>query len=190
MDKKEIRDIVMSKKKALLPLEICRVSRPVIDYVFSMPEFVEAEAVYCYMEFNQEIITHPIITKSWEMGKRVAAPKVVGDDMEFYYIRSFEDVTPGYMGILEPVDTVPADEKKAFVIMPGLAYDLDFNRIGYGGGFYDRFLASHREYSFFKTAIVYDFQIFDHFDTEEFDIPVDAIVSSKRVYRRDISGGQ
>ena len=185
MDKKEIRKKIISYKSKLMPLEICRISRPIIDNLIAMPEFLNAEAVFCYMEYNQEIITHPIISKAWEMGKRVAVPKVINKSMDFCRIETFDDVIPGYKGILEPIDNIIANEKKAFVVMPGLAYDLDFNRIGYGGRFYDRYFAAHADADFFKAALVYDFQIIDHIEPEEHDIPVDAIVTVKQVYRRN-----
>ena len=185
MTKKEIRRMMIEKKSKLMTLDICRVSRPIIDNLISMPEFINAEAVFCYMEYNQEIITHPIIGKAGEMGKRVAAPKVINKSMDFYYIESFDDVIPGYKGILEPIDNNIAHEKKVFVIMPGLAYDMDFNRIGYGGRFYDAYFAAHPETEFFRAALVYDFQIVDHIEPEEHDVPVEAIVTKEQVYRRN-----
>ncbi len=183
-EKKDIRENISRQKSRLLTLDICRVSRPIIDKLISMPEFINAEAVYTYLEYNQEIISHPIVNKAWEMGKRVAVPKVSNKRMDFYYINSFDDVLPGYMGILEPIVTDIADEKKVFVVMPGLAYDLDFNRIGYGGRYYDNYFAEHKDTEFFKAALVYDFQIIDHINTEPHDIPVDAIVTTSRVYRK------
>ena len=183
-EKNDIRKKISQQKSKLMTLDICRFSRPIIDKVVSMPEFIEAEAVYTYLEYNQEIISHPIVNKAWEMGKRVAVPKVMNKKMDFYYIESFDDVLPGYMGILEPIVNEIADEKKVFVVMPGIAYDLDFNRIGYGGRYYDTYFAEHKDTEFFKAALVYDFQIIEHINCEPHDIPVDAIITTSRIYRR------
>lgn len=184
-EKNNIRKMIQKQKSQLLTIDICRVSRPIIDKIVSMPEFVDAEAIFTYLEYNQEIITHPIVSKAWEMGKRVAVPKVINKVMNFYYIETFDDVMPGYRGILEPIiDDNIADEKKAFIIMPGLAYDLDFNRIGYGGRYYDSYFSDHEDMDFFKAAPVYDFQIVDHIETEPHDIPVDAIITTSRILRR------
>ena len=183
-EKSRIREEIKKKKSKLLTLDICRVSRPIIDKVVTMPEFIEAEAIYTYLEYNQEVITHPIVSKAWEMGKRVAVPRVINKVMEFYYIESFDDVFPGFMGILEPIDDRIAEEKKAFVVMPGIAYDYNFNRIGYGGGYYDDYFASHKDTEFFKAALVYDFQIIDHIEPEPHDVPVDAIISMTRLLRK------
>ncbi|MBO4414494.1 MAG: 5-formyltetrahydrofolate cyclo-ligase [Lachnospiraceae bacterium] len=184
-EKNYIRRQIQIQKSKLLTLDICRVSRPIIDRVVSMPEFADADAIYTYLEYNQEVITHPIVSKAWEMGKRVAVPRVINKTMDFYYIESFDDVIPGFMGILEPIDDRVADEKKVFIVMPGLAYDLDFNRIGYGGRYYDNYFAEHKNIDFFKVALVYDFQIIDHINTEPHDVPVDAIVTMSKVYRRE-----
>ena len=186
MQKREIRKKIIEQKSKLLTLDICRVSRPIIDKVLSMPEFIDADAVYTYLEYNQEIITHPIVSKAWEMGKRVAVPKVMNRSMDFYYIETFDDVIPGYMGILEPIEANVAYDKKVFIVMPGLAYDMNFNRVGYGGQYYDRYLGSHNDIDFFKVALVYDFQIIDdEIENESHDIPVDAIVTTSRIYRKD-----
>ena len=184
-EKKYIRKQIQIQKAKLMTLDICRVSRPIIDKVVSMPEFIEADAIFTYLEYNQEVITHPIVSKAWEMGKRVAVPRVLNKTMEFYYIDSFEDVIPGFMGILEPIDDRIAEEKKAFIVMPGLAYDHDLNRIGYGGRYYDTYFASHKDSDFFKVALAYDFQIIDHINTEPHDVPVDAIITMSNVYRRN-----
>ncbi|MBP5331847.1 MAG: 5-formyltetrahydrofolate cyclo-ligase [Lachnospiraceae bacterium] len=186
MQKREIRKRIIEQKSNLLTLDICRVSRPILDKVLSMPEFLAADAVYTYLEYNQEIITHPIVSKAWEMGKRVAVPKVINKSMDFYYIETFDDVIPGYMGILEPIENNVAADDKVFIVMPGLAYDMNFNRVGYGGRYYDRYLAEHPETDFFKAALVYDFQIIDEdIENESHDIPVDALVTTSRIYRRE-----
>lgn len=185
MDKKEIRALIKAQKAKLTTLEICSESRPVIDKVIESLEFLEAEVIYIYMEYNQEIITHAIMQKAWEMGKRVAVPKVISKIMQFYYIENFNDVIPGYMGILEPIEYIMANEQKALVIMPGLAYDREFNRIGYGGGFYDGFFATHTDVEFIKMALCYDFQVVDKIEAEEHDYKVDIIVTPNNIYRRN-----
>ena len=108
-------------------------------------------------------------------GKRVAVPKVIGDDMKFIYLEDLSRVEPGYCGIPEPIDNGPeADDPTALVLMPGLAFDSEGHRIGYGGGFYDRFLANEPGHP--TLALCYEFQMVDHLETEEFDVPVDDVL--------------
>ena len=108
-------------------------------------------------------------------GKRVAVPKVYGDTMKFIYLEDLSAVEKSSMGIPEPIADEPvAEDKTALVLMPGLAFDEAGHRIGYGGGFYDKFLTAEPNHP--TLALCYDFQMFAHLDTEEFDIPVDQVL--------------
>ena len=103
-------------------------------------------------------------------------PKCYDRDMKFIYISDFEkEVAPGYANIPEPIADEPvADDKTALVLMPGLAFDPQGHRIGYGGGFYDRFLSAEPDHP--TLALCYGFQMVEHLQTEEFDIPVDKVL--------------
>ena len=108
-------------------------------------------------------------------GKRVAVPKVYGEEMRFIYITDLSRVEKGYAGIPEPIDDGPvAEDPTALVLMPGLAFDKDGHRIGYGGGFYDRFLAQEKDHP--TLALCYAFQMLDTLETESFDVPVDCVL--------------
>ena len=108
-------------------------------------------------------------------GKRVAVPKVYGEEMKFIYLTDLSQVSAGYAGIPEPISDGPvADDETALVLMPGLVFDPQGHRIGYGGGFYDKFLS--REPRHPTVALCYDFQMVDQLETERFDIPVDLVL--------------
>ena len=108
-------------------------------------------------------------------GKRVAVPKVYGDEMKFLYLDDLTKVSKGYAGIPEPIDDGPvADDETALVLMPGLAFDASGRRLGYGGGFYDKFLAAEPNHP--TLALCYEFQLLPELDTEEHDIPVDTVL--------------
>ena len=95
--------------------------------------------------------------------------------MRFIYITDMSQVEKGYAGIPEPIADEPiANDPKALVLMPGLAFDPQGHRIGYGGGFYDRFLESEPNHP--TVALCYAFQLLDRLDTEEHDIPVDRVL--------------
>ena len=107
--------------------------------------------------------------------KKVAVPKCYGDEMKFIYLDDLTKVAKGYAGIPEPIADEPvAHDETALVLMPGLAFDPQGHRIGYGGGFYDKFLS--REPNHPTLALCYDFQMLPHLDTEEHDIPVDTVL--------------
>jgi 5-formyltetrahydrofolate cyclo-ligase len=135
----------------------------------------KAKTVYGYLPYNQEVRTVPMLAQALRDGKRVAVPKIYGDTMKFLYLDDLSKVEKNDMGIPEPIaDTPVADDKTALVLMPGLAFTKQGDRMGYGGGFYDRFLAAEPGHP--TLALCYDFQMLPHLETEEFDIPVDAVI--------------
>jgi 5-formyltetrahydrofolate cyclo-ligase len=100
--------------------------------------------------------------------------------MKFFYITSFEeDLEDGYFGIREPKEIHPAKEENALLLMPGVAFDEARHRVGYGGGFYDRFLEAHP--GMVTVALAFEFQVKEEVPFEEFDIRPSRIVTEKRV---------
>ena len=119
--------------------------------------------------------TIPLLRQALLDGKQVAVPKVYGDEMRFILLPDLDRVARGYSGIPEPIDDGPvADDPTALVLMPGLAFDKDGRRIGYGGGFYDKFLTAEPAHP--TVALCYDFQIVPHIPAEEFDVPVGRVL--------------
>lgn len=108
-------------------------------------------------------------------GKRVAVPKVYGDEMRFIYMDDLSEVEISDMGIPEPVEDGPvADDPTALVLMPGVAFTRQGDRMGYGGGYYDKFLAQEPDHP--KVALCYVFQMVESLPTQEHDIPVDLVL--------------
>ena len=176
MTKKELRDIVRAKKRALTERQIVDASERLGRDLRAQPAYRQAESIYGYLSFNQEIRTMPMLRQAQADGKRVAVPKVFGEEMKFIWLDDLDAVSAGYYNIPEPTADGPeADDETALVLMPGLAFDAEGHRCGYGGGFYDRYLAAHRQHT--TLAMCYDFQMFDHLDTDDFDVPVDIVLS-------------
>lgn len=178
MDKKALRREISAKKSALTSEQIEARSAILAERLFDTPQYRDCKSLYAYLSFNQEVRTDPIIERAWSDGKRVAVPKVTGKEMVFIWIDSFEALGPGYYGITEPIENGPvADDRHALVLMPGLAFDPEGHRVGYGGGFYDRFLEAEPEHPL--VALCYDFQMFEHLDVEAHDIPVDVVITDQ-----------
>ena len=175
MNKKEMRDYIRSKKRAMTEAEIVSVSGN-LGVKFRQSELYQnAKTIYGYLPYNQEVRTVPMLEQAIRDGKRVAVPKCYGDEMRFLYLEDLTRVEKGYAGIPEPIADGPvADDPTALVLMPGLAFDPEGRRIGYGGGFYDRFLAAEPDHP--TLALCYDFQMLPRLETEEFDIPVDTVL--------------
>lgn len=175
MDKKQLRAVIREKKRAMTEEQITQASAHLGELFAASEAYKTAKTIYGYLPYNQEVRTVPMLKKAIQDGKRVAVPKVYGDDMKFIYITDFSQVEKGYAGIPEPTADEPvADDKTALVLMPGLAFDEEGHRIGYGGGFYDRFLAEEPNHP--TLALCYAFQMLPKLETEEFDIPVDCVL--------------
>ena len=176
VNKKELRKEIGAKKAALSEAEIERRSAVLSERLFATAQYRDCKSLYAYLSFNQEVRTNPIIERAWADGKRVAVPKVIGKEMVFIWLDSYDQLGPGYYGITEPVENGPvADDVTALVLMPGLAFDPEGHRIGYGGGFYDRFLEAEPDHPL--VALCYDFQMLPHLDVEAHDIPVDVVIT-------------
>lgn len=175
MDKKELRAVIRAQKRAMTNAQIDACSEKLAALFRAHPLYQQAKSIYGYLPYNQEVRTVPMLRQAQLDGKRVAVPKVYGDTMKFLWLDDLTAIAPGYCQIPEPVaDSPEADDETALVLMPGLAFDPDGHRLGYGGGFYDRFLAEQPQHP--TLALCYDFQMFDHLNTDAHDIPVDAVI--------------
>lgn len=178
--KKDIRKHVLKLRSQLKQKEWEEKSRKIQDKVVTHPFFLCAETIYCYIDYRNEVATRSIIQKAWELHKKVAVPKVEGNELIFYYISSLSNLEIGYKGILEPCTNQNADDKDALIIVPGVAFDLNRNRIGYGKGFYDRYMAKHPG---FKTiGIAFSCQIISQIEAEQFDCKPDVLITEEDVY--------
>ena len=175
MDKRQLRQFVREKKRAMTPEQIELASGKLTELFRATEEYRAAKTIYGYLPYNQEVRTIPLLRQALLDGKQVAVPKVYGDEMRFILLPDLDRVAKGYSGIPEPIDDGPvADDPAALVLMPGLAFDKDGRRIGYGGGFYDKFLAAEPTHP--TVALCYEFQIVPHIPAEEFDIPVGRVL--------------
>lgn len=178
MDKALLRREIREKKKAMTEEDILRRSRKLAMLLPRAIEYREAETVYGYLPFNQEVRLIPILEQAIREGKRVAVPKIRDGEMFFVYMEDFSQIQYGRGGVPEPIADGPvAHDEKALVILPGLVFDIYGSRIGYGGGFYDRFLA--REPGHPTIALCYDFQVMPfNLGREPHDIPVGKIIQA------------
>ena len=175
MDKKELRRSIRERKRAMTEGEIVSRSEALAKLFLSSEAYQNAKTIYGYLPYNQEVRTVPMLEQALKDGKRVAVPKCYGDEMKFIFLEDLSKVERGYAGIPEPIADDPvADDTTALVLMPGMACDPQGHRIGYGGGFYDKFLAAEPDHP--TLALCYEFQMLPHLETEEHDIPVDYVI--------------
>lgn len=181
--KKQIRTEILKRRSALSKDEVADKSRAICRKIVSCEQFVQAESILLYLDFNHEVETGLIWEKAQKMRKHVAAPRLIGSQMVFARIQSEKDLIPGKWGIPEPKKNCPVireHDSRTVVIMPGVAFDCSRNRIGYGGGYYDRYFAGYD--SVYKIAAAYDLQIVEQVPAEPFDLKPDCIVTESHIY--------
>ena len=173
LDKPSLRRMVGQLKKLLTEGEKQRQADSLFAQIEQLQQFKAATDIAVYWSLDDEIDTHRFIEK-WFNRKRLWLPVVVGDDLIFRQFEGIDKMTAGAFGILEPtgrqLDNVA---QTGLIIVPGVAFDLQNNRMGRGRGFYDRLLANSQAY---KIGAAYSCQIFSQIPTEETDIPMDLVV--------------
>ena len=175
MDKKTLRKKIRELKRAMTPEQIEEKSNRLCERFLASDFYRDAKTVYGYLPYNQEVRTTPILDQALKDGKRVAVPKIYGDEMKFLYLTDLSQVAASSFGIPEPIADEPvATDSTALVLMPGLAFDTEGHRIGYGGGFYDKFLAQEPEHP--TVALCYDFQMVQNLPVDDYDIPVELVL--------------
>ena len=150
--------------------------------LFASAAFCNAPAVFCFIGTGEEINTRPIFEKAWELGKITAAPVITGKGlMEFRSMTDFNGLEQNRFGILEPVGgEVLEPDERSVVIVPGLVFGENMTRIGYGGGYYDRYFCGKTDVV--TIGIIYDCQIMPCLQKEEHDMILKGIITEYKKY--------
>lgn len=186
--KSEVRKRILSARGALTEAEVISRSVAVRDRLVSSDAFKSANMIMCYMDFRNEVRTGDIINAAFASGKRVALPLVYrcGSERKLvaYEINNLcEDVEPGIWGILEPCSRKLRQVQETeidLVIVPGVGFDVNRQRLGYGAGYYDNFIVKLRP-DCRKIAVAFDVQIQESIPVEAHDMKMDAIITETRV---------
>lgn len=180
--KAEKRAFYKGLRKSMNPEIKKSADRQIFEKLISFPEFKNSELILTYISVNDETDTVSLIKYCFDNGKRVAVPRCLdkNGNMDFFEIKSFDDVKSSYFGLLEPSEKCPKVDSfdNSLCIVPAFSYDKKGYRIGYGGGFYDRFLS---KYNLFKIGICYDEFIETNHLHDEFDISVDIVITEKQI---------
>lgn len=184
MTKQEIRRKMKELKHQLEESLIMTYSDAITRQLMQTSAYTQCNHLFCYVSFNQEVLTNGIILTALSQNKKVAVPKIIGEEMKFFYIESLDQLKPGVLGILEPdncEEAIPDKSNKNLVIVPGLAFDYNKNRIGYGKGYYDRFFLKYENIPMKKIALSYDFQVIEELPLGKYDKSVDQIITQNGI---------
>lgn len=174
LHKQTIRQSMREKKRALTESEILRRSEILCRMVLETEAYQTAKTIYGYLPFNQEVNLKFLLQQALKDSKQIALPKCYGREMRFILISDLNQVQKCANGAPEPIDDHPvAADPSALVIVPGIAFDAKGYRIGYGGGYYDRFLSAEPYHP--TIALCFDFQLVPQLPHESHDIPVNTL---------------
>lgn len=190
--KKRLREEILDRRRNLLPEEwedkSGRICRRLIEDLNQMKEQLQQGVLFTFVPFRDEVGILPVLEWCWSNGVVVAAPKAIPEtrELELYEVASIDGLEPGTWGILEPTPALPRLEdlsRIACVLVPGVAFDPQLNRLGYGGGFYDRFFHKLDKQGLdpVKWAPLFEIQLVSHVPSASFDRKVDRLITEERV---------
>lgn len=184
MDKKTFRTEIKARIAALDCEYIAESDKAIAQNIISLPEFISAPRVFTYLSMDREADTRSIIEHCWALGKIVALPcDCENGAMSFALLdRPVAELPLGSYGIPTPPDTSErlSPEKGDIILVPALCYDERCYRLGHGGGYYDRYLSAFRVFS---IGLCREALLVGTVPTDEFDMPVDCLVTEKRIAR-------
>ncbi len=177
--KEQIRKEILGKRDSLRKEEILEHSEEIRKQLAVLDLYSKSKVVMFYASFGSEVHTHEMIAEALFL-KKVLLPKMVGGEIVPSLILSMDNLLPSSHGILEPIEALPVKHSTIdAVIVPGIAFDPKGNRLGFGKGYYDRFL--RRVPHAVKIGLAFDSQIVDCIPTEAHDIGMDVVVMPRRV---------
>ena len=183
-EKKAFRKAMLAKRDAIPYENRVEADKARNEHIRNWETYKNAELLLFYVSYRSEADTLQLIREVLAEGRKVAVPKVEGTEMVFYRITDFSQLIEGYKGILEP-DTVQAEAiteafpKHTILFVPGCAFDEKCGRMGYGGGFYDRFMEASQDA--LRVALAYEEQIVEKVPREAHDKSVEFVVTEKRI---------
>lgn len=172
--KNEIRKAIRAEKKRIGKEDLLQMSLPVTEQVEANEEYKKANIVMLYHPLWDEVDVRPLFDRALANGKRVILPTVKGDDIIPVEITPETEWVVGDFDILEPM-AEPYDGEIDLVVVPGVAFDNNKNRLGRGKGYYDRFLVKHQ--NAYRLGVCFKFQIVEKVPTEPFDFPMNEVIT-------------
>ena len=179
-DKNTLRQRLLAERRHLDPADALGRSTRIRDRLWLVPEFLAATCVFTYVSAkDNEVDTRMVIDRLLAEGREVACPAVVpGGQMVWRKIASLDDLAPGRYGIPEPGVSCPivTPDRATVVLVPGIVFSRNGHRIGYGGGYFDRFLAAFAGTS---IGLAYDFQLVDAVPATAHDVPMNMVITER-----------
>lgn len=173
--KQQIRAELKKKRDTLTRDETRQLSAGICDRIESQPWFLPSEVLYFYYPLGNEVNLLPLAEKALTLGKQIAFPRVSGMDMDFYQVSSLTEFEEGNFHVMEPIGAKIIHRADALVLVPGLGFDSQGGRMGYGKGYYDRYFSRFPECH--KVGIAYAIQLVKKLPGDAHDVPMDEVIT-------------
>lgn len=175
MNKNNLRKQYLNIRKSIKEEKKLKYDNEIFKKIINSSEYIKSKLVLVYVSLKEEVDTIKLIKQCLKENKKVAVPKCQGNTINFCYINSLEELKKGKFNLLEPENNnIVLNFENSICIVPGICFDKEKNRVGYGKGYYDRFL---EDYKGIKIGITYKECICDKIDTDKYDIKMDKIIS-------------
>ena len=173
------RKRLSEQRNALSKEEVLCRSRVITDTLIESELFQTCHSLFVYSDIQNEVHTHPLIDFCFKINKPVFVPVISNKEMFFSQISNFSELEASTFGIPAPKNPVSTEPDSASLfIVPGLGFDMRGNRLGYGAGFYDKYLCC-RSYSHL-IGLCFEFQLLEELPSDENDIRMDSVLTEKR----------
>lgn len=184
--KDTLRKRMVLLRECMTSAEREKASWRIFEEFFKLPEYQNAETIYAFAGFGSEVSTLNAVFRMINHGKNVSLPRIIDDvRMDFFSVRRISDITKNSSRIPEPGINCPLTaERPDMILVPGVAFDQRFNRLGYGRGYYDRYLIEKGYDRFvWKIALAFSCQVVKRVPNTDRDVAVDMIITEKKVIR-------
>jgi 5-formyltetrahydrofolate cyclo-ligase len=182
--KKIIRKKIQKKRDSLADLERLMGSSLIAEKFMQLDYYRNSKEILAYYPFRSEIDTTIIIRQALKQEKKVILPRVRGKELELYYVDDLiNELNPGSFDIMEPIPSkckIASYKNIDIVLVPGVGFDRNFNRLGYGGGFYDKLLEK-LPVKIPRIALAFNLQIIKDIPAMAHDLKVDTIITEKEI---------
>ncbi|MEX2353738.1 MAG: 5-formyltetrahydrofolate cyclo-ligase [Gammaproteobacteria bacterium] len=180
--KNQLRQLLLQRRDGLNAELRSQKNQAILKNLQAIPELVAARKIFCFISRGSEADTHAVLDWLLAQGKTLAIPRLVSQaEMIAVAFSNWDELQPGPTGIPEPVSSTEYTEAFDVCMTPGLGFTESGLRLGYGLGYYDKWLARHT--TRLKLALCYECQLLDALPAEEHDVPVDMIVTEARTIR-------
>ena len=188
-ERRNLRRIQLAARERISPAERATANALIVHHFFSLQLLFDAHLLFVYCSYRSEVGTYQLMQQAISLGKKISVPRTVptlGQMQAVTITDPLVDLAPRFKGIPEPRDTICTSRLVAarsieIAVIPGVAFDLSGHRLGYGCGYYDKFLAREAPQAC-RIGLAYSCQVVDILPTEPHDMPMDILVTEKEVY--------